>query len=115
MVESETLDGEPFRPEITWKYFLLALSWARKYGLRVNLDLHSIPGSQNGYNHSSKYGTINFLNGIMGWANYQRTRNYIRTLGEFISTPEYENVVGIFSILNEPRVDVIGRITLRGW
>jgi len=25
---------------------LKAIGWARKYGLRINLDLHSVPGSQ---------------------------------------------------------------------
>jgi len=30
------------------RYILRILSWCRKYGLRVNLDLHTIPGSQNG-------------------------------------------------------------------
>lgn len=31
-----------------WQYILKALGWARKYGLRVKIDLHTIPGSQNG-------------------------------------------------------------------
>ena len=31
-----------------WQYILQALEWARKYGLRVKIDLHTIPGSQNG-------------------------------------------------------------------
>ena len=30
------------------RYVLRLLGWARKYGLRVELDLHTIPGSQNG-------------------------------------------------------------------
>lgn len=30
-------------------YFLKAIEWARKYGLRINLDLHAVPGSQNGW------------------------------------------------------------------
>lgn len=30
------------------RYILRVLQWARKYGLRVYLDLHTIPGSQNG-------------------------------------------------------------------
>lgn len=30
------------------RYILQAFEWARKYGLRINLDLHTIPGSQNG-------------------------------------------------------------------
>lgn len=37
-----------------WKYLLQAFQWARKYGIRINLDMHSCPGSQNGYNHSGR-------------------------------------------------------------
>ena len=32
----------------SWQYILRAFKWARKYGLRVLIDLHSAPGSQNG-------------------------------------------------------------------
>lgn len=67
------------------RYILQVLSWCRKYGIRVNLDLHTVPGSQNGYNHSGKLGQVNFMNGIMGYANAQRTLDYIRTITEFIS------------------------------
>lgn len=49
----ETWEGEPFVEGRSWYYFLKAVSWARKYGLRVLLDLHGVPGSQNGYNHVS--------------------------------------------------------------
>lgn len=37
-----------FLPDLHERYALLAFQWARKYGLRINLDLHTIPGSQNG-------------------------------------------------------------------
>jgi hypothetical protein len=30
------------------RYVVRLLGWARKYGIRVNLDLHTAPGSQNG-------------------------------------------------------------------
>lgn len=76
--------------------------WCRKYGIRVNLDLHAMPGSQNGakaensegshqltlyagYNHSGKQGNVNFLRGPMGLANAQRALDYIRTYTQFIS------------------------------
>ncbi|KAL8277511.1 hypothetical protein RQP46_010066 [Phenoliferia psychrophenolica] len=111
----EVLPGEPFLANVGWTYFLKAIEWARKYGLRVNLDLHAVPGSQNGYNHSSKLGTLNFLNGVMGIVNAQRTLNYIRTLTEFISQPQYSNVIPMFSILNEPLANVIGVDVLRNF
>jgi hypothetical protein len=31
-----------------YRYVVRLLGWARKYGIRVNLDLHTAPGSQNG-------------------------------------------------------------------
>ncbi|CAG7853930.1 Probable glucan 1,3-beta-glucosidase D; AltName: Full=Exo-1,3-beta-glucanase D [Serendipita indica DSM 11827] len=99
----EKYDDEPFLEKVCWQYFLKAIEWARKYGLRINLDLHAVSGSQNGWNHSGKLGDINFLNGVMGIANAQRTLDHIRIIAEFISQPEYSNVVPFFGILNEPR------------
>ncbi|BGP44003.1 hypothetical protein JCM10450v2_008219 [Rhodotorula kratochvilovae] len=102
----ETWDGEPFLANVAWTYILKAIEWARKYGLRVNLDFHALPGSQNGYNHSGKQGSINILNGVMGLANAQRALDYIRTVTEFISQPAYRNVVPMFSVMNEPYVQI---------
>ncbi|KAH7103862.1 glycoside hydrolase family 5 protein [Auriculariales sp. MPI-PUGE-AT-0066] len=94
----EVYDGEPFIAKTSWTYALKAFEWARKYGLRVNLDLHTVPGSQNG-----KSGNIGWMSGVMGYANAQRTLDYIRIITEFISQPQYKNVVPIFGIINEPR------------
>ncbi|CDO72792.1 hypothetical protein BN946_scf184994.g45 [Trametes cinnabarina] len=101
--------SEPFLARVCWKYILRLIGWARKYGLRVLLDLHTIPGSQNGYNHSGKLGSLNWLNGPMGLANAERSLDYIRSIAEFISQPEYRDVVQIFGILNEPFLPTIGR------
>jgi|SRR6185312_1228466 len=48
----DIVDGEPYVPDLSWTYLLKGINWARKYGLRVLLDLHAVPGSQNGWNHS---------------------------------------------------------------
>ena len=37
------------------------------------------------YNHSGKIGQVNFMNGVMGVANAERTLDYIRVITEFIS------------------------------
>ncbi|KAG6382083.1 glycoside hydrolase family 5 protein [Boletus reticuloceps] len=105
----EKWDFEPFLEKVCWPYILRVLQWARKYGIRVNLDFHTIPGSQNGYNHSGKEGSINFLNGVMGMANAERALNYIRIIAEFISQPEWQPVVPVFSIMNEPILSTIGK------
>ncbi|KAJ7185897.1 hypothetical protein C8R46DRAFT_1062003, partial [Mycena filopes] len=58
-----------------------------------------------GYNHSGKRGQVNFLNGIMGVANAQRTLDYIRIIAEFISQPEYAYAevvqLQMFGVVNE--------------
>jgi len=102
----DTWDNEPFLAKVSWKYIVQAFQWARKYGLRVNLDLHTLPGSQSGYNHSGKGGQVNFLQGTMGLANAQRAMNYIRIFAEFIAQPEWRDVVPIFGIINEPVLDI---------
>ena len=109
----DTVENEPFLQGVGWQYFLRALEWCRKYGLRVNLDLHAVPGSQNGWNHSGKYGSIGLLMGQAGIINAQRTLNTIRSLTQFISQPQYENLVPMFSILNEAQLTVIGATALR--
>ncbi|KAJ7466517.1 glycoside hydrolase family 5 protein [Mycena latifolia] len=101
--------AEPFLEGVCWKYIVRLLGWARKYGLRVNLDLHTVPGSQNGYNHSGKLGQVNFLNGVMGVANAQRALDYIRVITEFIAQPQYAEVVPMFGIVNEALMSQIGR------
>ncbi len=65
-----------------------------------------------GYNHSGKGGQVNFLHGVMGLANAQRTFNYIRIITEFISQPEYQLLIPIFGVVNEPLVGVIGMPTV---
>ncbi|KAG8874497.1 hypothetical protein FRB97_005864 [Tulasnella sp. 331] len=101
-------DGEPFLEGVAWTYALKAFAWARKYGIRVNLDLHTMPGSQNGYNHSGKGGQVNWLYGVMGYANGQRSLDYMRVFVEFITQPEFANVVPHFGVVNEPLVKTIG-------
>lgn len=68
--------------------------------------------SQNGWNHSGRFGTQNFLLGPMGLANAQRGLDYIRILAEFISQDQYKDVVVIFGITNEPQGTPITQDTL---
>ncbi|KAG2019610.1 exo-beta-1,3-glucanase [Coprinopsis cinerea AmutBmut pab1-1] len=104
----ETWEGEPFLERTSWKYFLRIIKWARKYGLRVALDLHAVPGSQNGYNHSGRLSQVNFLAGNMGIANAQRTLYTLRVFTEFISQPEYRDVIQVIELVNEPLAGEIG-------
>ncbi|KAF8886220.1 glycoside hydrolase family 5 protein [Gymnopilus junonius] len=111
----EAINDEPFLVGTSWKYFLKAIEWARKYGIRIYLDLHALPGSQNGWNHSGKTGSVNFMNGVMGIANAQRTLTYLRIITEFISQPEYRDVVPIFGIVNEILWATIGQQSIQSY
>lgn len=51
----------------------------------------------------------------MGIANAQRTINYIRILTEFISQPEYNNLIAHFGVVNEPQMATIGAGPLRSF
>lgn len=104
----ETWPGEPYLEGVSWKYVLKAFQWARKYGLRINLDMHTAPGSQNGWNHSGKLGVVGMLESYMGVANSQRHLDYVRTIAQFVSQPEFAPVVQMLNFLNEPRGNEIG-------
>lgn len=46
--------------------------------------------------------------GVMGLANADRTLDYIRILIEFISQPQYKDVVPMFGVINEALTPNIG-------
>ncbi|BGP04020.1 Glycoside hydrolase family 5 protein [Rhodotorula toruloides ATCC 204091] len=108
-------EGEPFLEKVAWEYVLKAVEWARKYGLRINFDLHSVPGSQNGWNHSGRLGPIGFLHSPSGIFNAQRALDLIATIAEWSSRDGVKEVVGMLSIVNEPMLQVIGEGALRGF
>ncbi|RAL17414.1 putative exo-beta-1,3-glucanase [Aspergillus homomorphus CBS 101889] len=97
-----TYDGDPYVPKIAWRYLLRAIEYCRKYGLRVNLDPHGIPGSQNGWNHSGHQGKIGWLNGTDGALNRQRSLDMHNQLSQFFAQDRYKNVVTIYGLANEP-------------
>ena len=100
----KTYDGDPYVPQISWRYLLRAIEWCRDYGLRVNLDLHGVPGSQNGWAHSGHQGTINWLNGANGDANGQLSLEIHDQLSQFFAQDRYKNVVAIYGLVNEPKM-----------
>ncbi|KAF7799222.1 hypothetical protein EIP86_010454 [Pleurotus ostreatoroseus] len=72
-------------------YLQQAVTWAGNHGLKVIVDLHGAPGSQNG---------ISFPQWHSNSTNVQRTDNIIKQIASmFASNP---NVVSIIAPLNEP-------------
>ena len=80
-------------------YIDQAISWARQTGLKVWIDLHGAPGSQNGYDNSGHNGTI-------GWGEGDTvadTRSVIQQIANKYAKPEYQDTVAAIEVLNEPQ------------
>ncbi len=77
-----------------------AFRTAKAHGLGVLLDLHGVPGSQNGMDHSGRQGAL-------GWhtskANIDHSLRIVENLAAHCKG--YDNLAG-FEVLNEPRWDV---------
>ena len=110
-----TYPGDPYVPHIAWRYLLRAVEWARDCGLRVNLDLHSLPGSQNGWNHSGRQGSVGWLIGPDGALNGQRSLQIHNQLSQFFAQDRYKNVVTIYGLVNEPKMLVIPEQMVLDW
>ncbi|KAI9673033.1 MAG: hypothetical protein M1817_003197 [Caeruleum heppii] len=110
-----TYAGDPFVPQISWRYLLRGIEWARKHGLRVKLDLHGAPGSQNGWNHSGRLGAIGWLNGTDGSLNGQRTLDIHDQLSKFFAQPRYKNIITIYGLLNEPKMTKLDAASVHAW
>lgn len=102
----DTFEGDPYVKGVAWRYLLRGIEWARKYGLRVKLDLHGLPGSQNGWNHSGRAGIIRFLEGADGDKNAERALEIHDSLSQFFAQDRYRNVVVFYGLANEPARDI---------
>ncbi|KAG5933514.1 hypothetical protein E4U60_004428 [Claviceps pazoutovae] len=100
----EVYDGDPYIFRTSWRYLLRGIEWARKYGLRVNLDLHALPGSQNGWNHSGRLGPIGWLNGTDGQVNAKRSLEIHDKLTQFFAQDRYKNIITHYGLANEPKM-----------
>lgn len=110
-----TYPGDPYVPKISWRYLLRGIEYARQYGLRVNLDLHGLPGSQNGWNHSGRQGPIGWLNGTDGALNAQRSLDIHTQLSTFFAQPRYQNIITIYGLVNEPKMTVLSQSAVIDW
>ena len=110
-----TYPGDPYLAHTSWRYLLRAIEWARQCGLRVNLDLHALPGSQNGWAHSGHQGSIDWLMGTDGSLNGQRSLDVQNQLSQFFAQDRYKNVVTIYGLVNEPNMLVIPVQSVLDW
>ncbi|KAI0872607.1 glycoside hydrolase family 5 protein [Hypoxylon argillaceum] len=111
----QTYDDDPYLFRISWRYLLRGIEWARKYGLRVNLDLHGLPGSQNGWNHSGRLGPIGWLNGTNGDLNAQRSLDVHDRLSKFFAQDRYKNIITFYGLANEPQMVELSASAVVAW
>jgi len=52
-IRGDIREGEPW-VDGDWQYFARAVQWCRKHGLKVLADIHTAPGSQNGFDNSGQ-------------------------------------------------------------
>jgi glucan 1,3-beta-glucosidase len=80
-------------------YMDKAIEWARATGLKVIVDLHGAPQSQNGYDNSGhKRDTPLWTKGN----SIGRTLQVLKTISAKYAQPQYSDVVMGIELLNEP-------------
>jgi len=98
--------GEPWIVGDRWKYFVRFCKWCRELGIEVWPDLHTAPGSQNGFDNS---GQSLMQITCRGWsaspANVNRTLHILERIGRRIVDEDLQDVVTGFGLLNEPFKD----------
>lgn len=78
------------------EYLDMAFDWAETYGMQVLIDLHTVPGSQNGYDNGG-------LTGVCKWCKDPESVEYALGVLERLAK-RYADRKGLFGIevLNEP-------------
>ena len=96
----DVLNYEPYVSG-QYPYLIQAVQWAKEMGLQVLIDLHGLPGSQNGQDNSGLIGPVEWpRNGT----NADRSLRVLRNLTEEFSRDEYGGVVTGIELMNEPRL-----------
>jgi glucan 1,3-beta-glucosidase len=104
-IMGDILDDEPWI-DGQWLYFVRMVGWARQYDLQVWIDLHTAPGSQNGFDNS---GQTLLEPTCRHWSlsdtNIERTVKAIGDIAHAVIDDNLRDVVTGFGILNEPYMD----------
>lgn len=80
-------------------YLETAIGWARSTGLKVWIDLHGGPGSQNGLDNSGqRTDNPQFQQGNT----VQHALDVLEQISQQYAAPEYQDVVVAIEVLNEP-------------
>ncbi|ORX73345.1 glycoside hydrolase [Linderina pennispora] len=78
-------------------YIERMLGWSRDLGLKVQLDLHGVPGSQNGFDNSGRRGNTTWLDQRV---NIDRAMDVLTKLADMAN--KWPDVVYAIEAINEP-------------
>jgi glucan 1,3-beta-glucosidase len=84
-------------------YIDAAVDWARGTGLKIWIDLHGAPGSQNGFDNSGHRTTPEWQNGDT----IAETLSVLETITVKYAQPQYQDVIAGIELLNEPLSPVL--------
>ncbi|ODV82824.1 glycoside hydrolase family 5 protein [[Candida] arabinofermentans NRRL YB-2248] len=95
----QKVDGDPYVMGQV-QYLDKALSWCSKHGLKAWIDLHGVPGSQNGFDNSGDRDVINWQSTNEDYVSI--TIDILTTIAAKYSADEYDDVVIGIELVNEP-------------
>lgn len=81
------------------EYLEKSITWCRAHGLKLWVDLHGIPGSQNGFDNSGRRDTYMWMD---PGENYALGIEVLQYIYDRYGGSEYEDVIIGFENLNEP-------------
>ena len=98
-----TVAGEPYLNNMTMYQNQLnkMLQWCYSRGMYVMLDLHAMPGSQNG-DQSSGHNTTN-----IEWfeqSNQDRSDTFVKNVLSWATSSPYSSIINSIGVVNEPRI-----------
>ncbi|BFZ55423.1 Glucan 1,3-beta-glucosidase 3 [Savitreella phatthalungensis] len=91
---------EPYVRSTQLQHVSRVLGYAAKYGMTVILDLHGLPGSQNGKDHSGHIGDVNWMTD----ANQQRLAQTVTAAAKWVAA-NGQGVISTIEVANEPALD----------
>lgn len=87
-------------------YLDKAISWARQTGLKVHIDLHGAPGSQNGFDNSGQRLRPEPPRWTSG-NTVDQTLSVIQLIANEYAQKQYQDVVVGIQLLNEPLAELL--------
>lgn len=90
-------EGTPYQTGAA-DYLDQAIGWARTHGLKVWVDCHGSPGSQNGFDNSGQAGSVEWQSG----ENIQQSISVLAQMAAKYGSAQYSDVVIGLELVNEP-------------